>query len=69
MQRVIMLVLAVAAVAACSDTSARRNNAVGTTAAPATSRSDPATNAGQSDSPTTGSASNAASGSRATPSR
>jgi hypothetical protein len=69
MQRVIVLVLAVAVVAACSDTYAERNSAVGTSAAPPARSSDPITNSGQSDSPTTGSASNAASGSRATPSR
>jgi hypothetical protein len=69
MQRVIMLVLAVAAIAACGDTYAERNRAVRAPAAPPASSSDPITNSGQSDSPVTGSASNAASGSRATPSR
>jgi hypothetical protein len=69
MQRVIMLALAVAAVAACSDTSAQRASPAGTSTAPAASRSDPMTNTGQSTSPATGSASNAASGSQATPSR
>jgi hypothetical protein len=67
MQRVIMLALGLVALAACGDTSAQRGNMVGTSAAPAAS--DPITNAGQSDSPATGSASNTASGSRATPSR
>lgn len=69
MQRVIMLVLAVAAIAACTDTYAERNRAVGNTAAPPARSNDPMVNSGQSDSPTTGSASNAASGSHATPSR
>ena len=69
MQRLIMLVLAVAALVACSDTSMQRSSAPGPTGTPASVRSDPMVNSGQSDSPTTGSASNAASGSQVTPSR
>jgi hypothetical protein len=67
MQRVILVTLTAAALAACSDTIAERDQGVGASP-PAASRSDPMSNAGQSTSPTTGSASNAASGSRATPS-
>jgi hypothetical protein len=70
MQRVSMLVLAVAALAACSDTYADRNAVVGTTTAPtATTPADPIATSGQSSSPTSGSVSNTASGSRGTQNR
>jgi hypothetical protein len=69
MQRLATLVLALAALAACSDTYAERNAVVGTTTAPAARSANPIDNAGQSTSPTSGSVSNTASGSRGTPSR